>query len=1265
MIRAYDINHDNEAIVKTANGEFIAHLPQTGDDEWATVVTKIPPHYLVSNEDNYLWLSNSGGSWGSWNYKIDSMALEIRYIENGIESNTVSGGWDPFDDHNTVESFDEYHTVPQQNFDVLFNPSDACIYPIQEIKAVRITLALQDMDFEEASLKINGTEACYIPHTTGNGVELIEFSIPSEYLGEIATNSSNNLKIESPDGSSTDFKIHQFGMTFDYTINTGSPPSTTGEIMPEVGASNVPLNTNIVFGFNKPMDPSTINNNTIIVYDQSNNTYPSSNISYNPETYQVIYDPDDDFPGLETIQINVKTGIKDTWGNSLSSEEHWGFTTREAPDETPPELISHNPVDGATDVSHYTTIEMTFSEPLNEAQIDESTVEVTGDQSTGDYNVKRSWDKTTNTLTLMPFSYYESYENVTVSIFEGIEDLAGNDLSPTSFSFQIEDLSAPDIPEGLTASPSDRSVALSWVANDESDIEGYNVYRRSTGEDYYKVNSSPIISINYTVSGLDNFKDYYFKVSAVDNNSNESRLSNSIKAVPYKYGPNYISGTWTTNHTLKSEGGVYVVDGGLTIDPNAKLDIEEGVVIKFKSGDNLEINGEMNTYGTTDNKIVFTSFKDDEYGGDTNNDGQLSTPSRGDWDQIRIENSETTIENCLFRYADEAVYVYAHNRYGNITVDPVIKNSEFEHNNEGVYIYGDRYNDYYGLAKPSLINNSFSNNEFPVSLSGIAMPSYQNNTFSNNDIKGIGVSAYGNHIFYPNDTIVWKNIGLPYVPVNDITLDENTTLAIEKGQIIKFQSFDGFNIPSTANLDLQATTDSMIVFTSLEDDEYGGDSNNDGQLSTPSRGDWDNLFIESDNVNLQHCNILYADEGIWVENSSPTIQDCYIAHCNSSGIRLEESGSNPDIMNNEIVKHENYGINNYSGPQITAENNWWGHSSGPYHPTLNPSGEGSEVSDNVDFDPWSTHLIFSVYRTNTITNANITEDEGSVLWVEDLNNYFDDPDDATLSFTARSFENKIIPEVNSSSLNLKTRDNEFGLDSVIVEATNGRSIARDTFKVNINGVNDPPYFSSNLDTIVKEDALLKYTILVNDPDGDTCEISAKTLPYWLAVTNQTTNSIELEGTPDFGEIGDHTVVLYATDNIISSPIEVTFTVSVASVNDNPVFTSTPITTAGEDIKYEYKITTFDEEGQRVRINPVNIPAWCNFSEIDDTSALLSGIPTEEDIGTYGVEIQISDGITTDNILQSFSLSVKNAPDVVSVSPDSSATDVFLNQPLLI
>lgn len=38
---------------------------------------------------------------------------------------------------------------------------------------------------------------------------------------------------------------------------------------------------------------------------------------------------------------------------------------------------------------------------------------------------------------------------------------------------------------------------------------------------------------------------------------------------------------------------------------------------------------------------------------------------------------------------------------------------------------------------------------------------------------------------------------------------------------------------------------------------------------------------------------------------------------------------------------------------IDARNNWWGHASGPYHPTQNPGGQGDTLlSDSVLFDPW-------------------------------------------------------------------------------------------------------------------------------------------------------------------------------------------------------------------------------------------------------------------------------------------------------------------------
>jgi hypothetical protein len=36
-------------------------------------------------------------------------------------------------------------------------------------------------------------------------------------------------------------------------------------------------------------------------------------------------------------------------------------------------------------------------------------------------------------------------------------------------------------------------------------------------------------------------------------------------------------------------------------------------------------------------------------------------------------------------------------------------------------------------------------------------------------------------------------------------------------------------------------------------------------------------------------------------------------------------------------------------------NNWWGHESGPYNPTLNPFGQGDTVlSDSILFIPWLT-----------------------------------------------------------------------------------------------------------------------------------------------------------------------------------------------------------------------------------------------------------------------------------------------------------------------
>ena len=92
--------------------------------------------------------------------------------------------------------------------------------------------------------------------------------------------------------------------------------------------------------------------------------------------------------------------------------------------------------------------------------------------------------------------------------------------------------------------------------------------------------------------------------------------------------------------------------------------------------------------------------------------------------------------------------------------------------------------------------------------------------------------------------------------------------------------------------------------------------------------------------------------GIYTSYASPVIDSCLISFNIGDGIYCCDPSS-PAVYSCDIMGNNGYGIRNVdSGILVNAESNWWGDASGPYHPTLNPSGLGDTVSDFVDFDPW-------------------------------------------------------------------------------------------------------------------------------------------------------------------------------------------------------------------------------------------------------------------------------------------------------------------------
>jgi len=95
----------------------------------------------------------------------------------------------------------------------------------------------------------------------------------------------------------------------------------------------------------------------------------------------------------------------------------------------------------------------------------------------------------------------------------------------------------PGLPNGLTASPGNGKVTLSWKApgsDGGSGISGYEVYRGSSpgGESGTPVNASLVAGTSYTVTGLTNGTTYYFTVAAVNKAKLQGGKSGEASATP-------------------------------------------------------------------------------------------------------------------------------------------------------------------------------------------------------------------------------------------------------------------------------------------------------------------------------------------------------------------------------------------------------------------------------------------------------------------------------------------------------------------------------------------------------------------------------------------------------------------------------------------------------------------------------------------------------------------------------------------------------------
>ncbi|MDH0446777.1 putative Ig domain-containing protein [Shewanella sp. GD04112] len=219
-----------------------------------------------------------------------------------------------------------------------------------------------------------------------------------------------------------------------------------------------------------------------------------------------------------------------------------------------------------------------------------------------------------------------------------------------------------------------------------------------------------------------------------------------------------------------------------------------------------------------------------------------------------------------------------------------------------------------------------------------------------------------------------------------------------------------------------------------------------------------------------------------------------------------------------------------------------------------------------------------------------------------------------------------------------------GSHAVVLRATDVDGLTADqSFTIVVANVNDAPTISSTAVTSATQDVAYSYTLVATDSDvGDSLTLSAVTLPSWLSFNAATG---VLSGTPTNANVGNHAIVLRATD-VDGLTADQSFTIVVANVNDAPTISSTALTSATQDVAYSYTLVATDSDvGDSLTLSAVTLPSWLSFNA---ATGVLSGTPTNANVGSHAVVLRVTDvdGLTAD---QSFTIVVANVNDVPTIS----------------
>jgi len=260
-----------------------------------------------------------------------------------------------------------------------------------------------------------------------------------------------------------------------------------------------------------------------------------------------------------------------------------------------------------------------------------------------------------------------------------------------------------------------------------------------------------------------------------------------------------LSGSFNQPYTLSPDplnnGSSVWLLTNLTIQSGGDLTIDAGTVVKFESSGYFNVNngGNLSVVGSQAEPVIFTSFKDDSAGGDSNQDGETSPAQPGDWLYLQFNNGSTgNLNHMELRYArgSNAALLLSSSDVivSNLLIDqtqwnaisisnvsPILSNvivTSIASNYDAISVSGDN-------ADPNLSNITVTGGRYGLSLNNLANGSYQDLTFINASSAVIYLSG-------DSAPTSFENIKVSNIPENYVLFNQTLPDTIVDGDFVPF-----------------------------------------------------------------------------------------------------------------------------------------------------------------------------------------------------------------------------------------------------------------------------------------------------------------------------------------------------------------------------------------------------------------------------------------------------------------------------------------------